>query len=153
MAKTPVASALAGSALFLAGCSFAPAYAPPAVEAPTAFKEVGAMTPAAADGATARRDWWAAYGDPQLDGLEADLAKANSSLASAVARYDQSRALAAQAGAALIPEVDAVGAVQANRQSKNRPLRLPAGSGPNNYDSDQIGAAMLLRMRPHRSSS
>ena len=142
MAKTPVAFALAGSALFLAGCSFAPAYAPPAVEAPPAFKEVGAMTPAAADGAAARRDWWAAYGDPQLDGLEADLAKANSSLASAVARYDQSRALAAQAGAALIPEVDAVGAVQANHQSKNRPLRLPAGSGPNNYDSDQIGAAV-----------
>ena len=141
MAKSHVACTLAGT-LILAGCSFAPVYAPPAVEAPTAFKEVGAMTPAAADGAAARRDWWTLYGDPQLDGLEADLAKANLSLASAVARYDQSRALAAQAGAALIPEVDAVGAVQANRQSKNRPLRLPAGSGPNNYDSDQLGAAV-----------
>ena len=141
MARSHLACVLAGT-LLLAGCSFAPAYAPPAVETPTTFKEGGAMTPAAADGAAARRDWWALYGDPQLDGLEADLAKANSSLASAVARYDQSRALAAQAGAALIPEVDAVGAVQANRQSKNRPLRLPAGSGPSNYDSDQIGAAV-----------
>jgi multidrug efflux system outer membrane protein len=142
MAKTPVACALAGSALLLAGCSFAPAYSPPAVQTPSAFKEGGPMTPAASAGDLGRRDWWSVYGDARLDGLEADLAKANTSLASAAARYDQSRALAAEAGAALIPEIDAVGAVQANRQSKNRPLRLPAGSGPNNYDNDQFGAAV-----------
>jgi NodT family efflux transporter outer membrane factor (OMF) lipoprotein len=141
MAKSGAIYALSSGALLLAGCSFAPAYAPPAVETPGAFKEAGAMTPAA-DGSASRRDWWTVYGDPELDRLEADLGKANSSLASAVARYDQSRALAAQAGAALIPEVDAVGAVQANRQSKNKPLRLPAGNGPNNYDNNQIGAVV-----------
>ena len=141
MDKSAVACALAGT-LLLAGCSFAPAYAPPTVESPTAFKEGGAMTPAAADNATVRRDWWVVYGDPRLDALEADLAKANSTLASAAARYDQARALAAQAGAALIPEVDAVGAVQTNRQSKNRPLRLPAGAGPSDYDNYQFGAAV-----------
>jgi NodT family efflux transporter outer membrane factor (OMF) lipoprotein len=138
MAKSAAACALAGGALLLAGCSFAPAYAPPAVDAPTAFKEGGPMTPAAAENAAWRRDWWAVYGDPELDGLEADLAKANPSLASAVARYDQARALAAQAGVGLIPEVDAAGGVQANRQSRNRPLRT-GGSGPNQYDSDQLG--------------
>jgi len=142
MAKPIVACALTGGALLLAGCSFAPPYAPPTVETSAAFKEGGAMTPAAAEGSLARRDWWVVYGDPRLDALEADLAKANSTLASVAARYDQARALAAQAGAALIPEVDAVGAVQTSRQSKNRPLRLPAGSGPNDYDNYQFGAAV-----------
>ena len=116
MAKSLAVSAAAVS-LLVAGCSFAPAYTPPTVETPTAFKEGGAMTPAAADGEVARRDWWVVYGDPQLDALEADLARANSSLASAVARYDQSRALAAEAWAW------------------------------------SLLAAMVLRMRPHRSSS
>jgi len=142
MAKLPAVWALAGSALVLAGCSFAPAYAPPPVDTPAAFKESGPMTPAAPTDAAVRRDWWAVYGDTELDGLEADLGKGNVSLASAVARYDQARALAAQAGAGLLPEIDATGALQANRQSKNRPLRLPAGAGPNNYDNDQLGAAV-----------
>jgi NodT family efflux transporter outer membrane factor (OMF) lipoprotein len=128
--------------LLLTGCSFAPAYAPPAVETPSDFKETGAMTPAATGAAAPSRSWWTVYGDPELDRLETDLDKANPSLASAVARYDQSRALAALAGAALIPEIDAVGAVQTNRQSKNRPLRLPPGSGPNTYDNNQFGAVV-----------
>lgn len=140
MAKASVACGLAGAALLLAGCSFAPAYAPPAVETPAAFKEAGPVTPAA-DGAATRRDWWTVYGDAELDGLEADLAKANTSLASAVARYDQARALAAQAGVGLIPEVDATGAVQANRQSRNKPLRS-GGAGPDRYDNDQLGLAV-----------
>jgi multidrug efflux system outer membrane protein len=143
MAKVPVACALAGSAVLLAGCSFAPAYAPPAVDTPTAFKEGGPVTPAVADdrardSVLARRDWWTVYGDAELDGLEADLAKANNSLASAVARYDQARALAAQAGAGLIPEVDVTGALQTNRQSRNKPLRTN-GAGPNQYDNQQLG--------------
>ena len=130
------------AALLLAGCSSAPAYAPPQVEVASAFKETGPMTPPGPADAALRGDWWRVYGDQTLDGLEAEAAQANNSLASAVARYDQSRALLAQAGAALVPEVDAVGAVQANRQSKNRPLRLPAGTGPNNYDNNQLGAAV-----------
>jgi NodT family efflux transporter outer membrane factor (OMF) lipoprotein len=111
------------------------------MDAPTAFKEGGPMTPGAAGGASLQRTWWTVYGDQTLDALEAELGKANPSLASAVARYDQARALAAQAGAALIPEVDAVGAVQANRQSRNKPLRVN-GAGPNQYDSEQLGVVV-----------
>ncbi len=142
MAKVPSAALAAGlmlAASSLAACSFAPAYAPPAVETPVAFKETGAMTPASADAAPA--GWWAVYRDPVLDGLEADLGRANNSLASAAARYDQARALAAQAGAALIPEIDVTGALQANRQSRNRPLRAN-GAGLSQYDNDQLGLAV-----------
>jgi NodT family efflux transporter outer membrane factor (OMF) lipoprotein len=136
MAKSAAAPALAGSALLLAGCSFAPAYAPPAVDTPVAFKEGGPMTFASGEAFPA--DWWTVYRDPELDGLEADLARANASLASAAARYDQARALAAQANAGLIPEIDATGALQASRQSRNKPLRS-GGAGPNQYDNDQLG--------------
>ena len=144
MARHQSAIALAG-ALLLTGCSFAPAYAPPTVETPVAFKETGPQTPASADAAIAAGGWWTVYGDPVLDGLEADLGRANNSLASAVARYDQARALAAQAGAGLLPEVDATGALQANRQSRNRPLRT-GGAGVNQYDNDQLGLAVSYEL-------
>jgi multidrug efflux system outer membrane protein len=136
MART-LGVALAAS-LLLAGCSLAPAYAPPTIETPVAYKEAGPQTPASPEASLPAAGWWTIYGDPVLDGLEADLGRANNSLASAVARYDQSRALAAQAGAGLIPEVDVTGAVQANRQSRNRPLRAN-GAGLNQYDNDQLG--------------
>jgi multidrug efflux system outer membrane protein len=58
-----------------------------------------------------------------------------------VARYDQSRALAAQARAGLFPEVDLAGTAQGDRQSFNRPLRT-GGAGPNQYDNDQLGLAV-----------
>jgi multidrug efflux system outer membrane protein len=123
----------------LAGCSFAPAYAPPKVETPAAFKEQGPWTAAAPADAAPRGGWWRVYNDPVLDDLQAQLAAANNGLASAVARYDQARALAAQARAGLFPEIDATALVQANQQSANRPLRLPVGAGPSRYDNDQIG--------------
>jgi len=139
MGKSIAAFGLTG-ALLLAGCSLAPAYAPPVVEVPTAYKETGPWTPASPDAVALAPDgWWKVYGDSTLDSLEVQLKQADSSLASAVARYDQARALAAQAQAGLFPEIDLGGSAQANRQSKNRPLRLPAGTGPNTYDNDQFG--------------
>jgi NodT family efflux transporter outer membrane factor (OMF) lipoprotein len=135
----PVLTGLVLTALMLGGCSFAPAYAPPTVEVASAFKETGAMTPPAASaGAIVLDGWWKVYDDPVLDDLQAQLVRGNNSLASSVARYDQARALAAQAQAGLLPEIDAAGAVQANRQSRNRPLRT-GGSGANQYDNDQLG--------------
>jgi NodT family efflux transporter outer membrane factor (OMF) lipoprotein len=137
MARLLRPAALAAT-LLMGACSFAPAYAPPAVETPTAFKESGPMT--FASGEVFPADWWRVYRDPVLDGLEVELPKANASLASAVARYDQARALAAQAQAGLIPELDVTGALQANRQSRNRPLRV-GGTGLNQYDNNQLGLA------------
>jgi multidrug efflux system outer membrane protein len=138
MARSLVACA---AVLFLAGCSFAPAYAPPATTAPVAFKELGPWTPASPADAAPRDGWWKVYGDPVLDDLQAQMPTANNSLASAVARYDQARALAAQARAGLVPEINAVGAAQTNRQSFNRPLRV-GGAGQNTYDNEQIGLSV-----------
>jgi NodT family efflux transporter outer membrane factor (OMF) lipoprotein len=124
------------AALALAGCSLAPAYAPPATPVAVAFKEQGPWTPAQPADAQPRGQWWAMFSDPVLDDLEARAEKANPSLAAAVAAYDQARAFAAQARAGLIPEIDGSAAAQRNRRSDNAPLRV---GGPNTYSSNQAG--------------
>jgi NodT family efflux transporter outer membrane factor (OMF) lipoprotein len=129
-----VAAALASVS---AGCSLAPPYSPPPVATPTAYKEIGPWTPSRPDDDAPRGAWWSVYGDQTLDGLERRIETGNPDLAAALARYDQARALAAQASAALVPEVDATGAANTLHQSARRPLRV---GGPNNYDDDIIGA-------------
>ncbi len=130
---------IAGAALTLAACSLAPDYAPPVLTTPAAYKEVGPWTPAAPADDAPRGAWWAAYGDPTLDGLEQRLTTANPDLAAALARYDQARAYALQARAALVPEVDASGSSTRNQQSAHRPLRV---GGPDTYTNDIVGGAV-----------
>jgi multidrug efflux system outer membrane protein len=135
--RTARLAALAATALAVAGCTLAPAYTPPPVTAPQAYKEMGAWTPASpADGAP-RGDWWTVYGDQTLDGLEQRIETDNPDLAAALARYDEARAIAAQDRSALFPQVDAAASSTANRQSEARPLRV---GGPNTYNDDIVGA-------------
>src|SRR5580658_5464197 len=95
IAKTAV-TALALVAL--AGCNLAPAYHVPATPTPPpAFKEAGPWTAAAPADTLQRGDWWTLFGDPTLTDLESRIEGANPTLAEAVARYDQSRAFAAEA--------------------------------------------------------
>jgi len=94
--------------LALSGCSLAPAYHPPQIAAPAAFKEMppaGWAMATPLDG-TPRGSWWLAYGDPVLNDLETRADAASPTLAAALARYDQARAQAGIAAASLVPEVD-----------------------------------------------
>ena len=131
------------AALALAGCSLAPAYAPPATPVATAFKEQGPWTPAQPADAQPRGAWWAMFSDPVLDDLEARADKANPSLAAAVAAYDQARALAAQARAGLFPEIDGSALGDRQRRSDNQPLRV---GGPDGYSTVQAGASMAYEI-------
>jgi multidrug efflux system outer membrane protein len=97
--------AVAAAALTLAGCSLAPAYSPPAFTTPPTYKETGLWTPASPADAAPRGDWWTAYDDAVLDGLEQRIESGNPDLAAALARYDEARADAAEARAALFPQV------------------------------------------------
>ncbi len=100
---------VAAAASVLAACATAPAYVPPAVSVPTAFKETGPWTPAAPADAQARGEVVAPlYRDPVLDDLEARAARANPGLAAAVAAHDQAVALAAQARAGFFPSTSTV---------------------------------------------
>jgi len=131
-------AAVTALAVALAGCSLAPPYAPPAVTAPPAYKQAGEWAPAAPADAAARGGWWTVFGDPTLDGLETRLDTANPTLAGALAAFDQARAFAAEAGAALLPSVATSGAPTTNRQSANRPLR--GADQPNLYAANTLQA-------------
>jgi outer membrane protein, multidrug efflux system len=135
-----LATAVAAS---LAGCSLAPAYAPPATPIAAAYKEQGPWTPAAPADAQPRGQWWAMFSDPVLDDLEARAEKANPSLAAAVAAYDQARALAAQARAGQFPEVDGNATTVQTRRSDTAPLRV---GGPNQYSLDQLGVTLAYEV-------
>jgi outer membrane protein, multidrug efflux system len=134
-----LALAIAILALGLEGCSLAPAYVKPALNAPTpdSYKELGPWTPASPADAEPRGAWWQVYADPTLDGLEQRIEHDNPDYAAALARYDQARGFAAQARAAQFPQVNFSGGKTYNDQSQNRPLRV---GGPNTYQDDIVGA-------------
>ncbi len=133
------AGALVGLAA-LASCNLAPIYVAPATPTPSAFKETGPWTDATPSDALGRGDWWTSYGDPVLSGLETRIDAANPTLQEAVARYDQSRAFAAEAEAGLYPTVGSFASVTTNRQSANRPLRSP--NQPTYYGGDTLGGGI-----------
>ncbi|HZZ70139.1 MAG TPA: efflux transporter outer membrane subunit [Phenylobacterium sp.] len=135
--------ALAATALALAGCSLAPPYTPPATPIAQAYKEQGPWTPAAPADAQPRGQWWAMFSDPVLDDLEARAEKANPTLAAAVAAYDQARALASQARAGLVPEVDGNALANRQRRSDNEPLRV---GGPDAFSTAQAGVSVAYEI-------
>ncbi len=126
------------AAAVLAACSLSPAYSPPAVTMPAAYKETGPWSVAGVGDARTPEDWWTSFQDPTLDGLEARIDKANPTLAAALSAYDQARAFAAEAAADLLPTVSSGGSATYNRQSNNRPLR--GGGQPDIYDANSLGA-------------
>ncbi|HEY2050357.1 MAG TPA: efflux transporter outer membrane subunit [Caulobacteraceae bacterium] len=121
----------------LAACNFAPHYEKPQLTSPTpsAYKEMGPWTPAVPADDAPRNTWWLAYGDKRLNDLETQLISGNPDLAAALHRYDEARAYESQAAAAQYPQIGAEGYSTANKQSQNRPLRLPTGK---NYYGDNL---------------
>ena len=123
-------------ALALAGCNLAPAYSPPTLTMPTAYREQEPWTEARPDDAAPRGDWWAAFDDPALDSLESRVDAANPTLAAALAAYDQARAFAAEASAGLFPQISDQGSASTNRQSNERPLR--GANVPDQYAANTV---------------
>jgi NodT family efflux transporter outer membrane factor (OMF) lipoprotein len=99
--------------LLLAGCNVGPDYVRPKVETPAAYKEAGDWKPAEPRDAAARGKWWAAFGDPQLDALIAQVDVSNQTIAAAEAQLRQASALVAQSRASWWPTL--TGTVQYTR--------------------------------------
>ncbi len=113
------------AALLVAGCSLAPQYTKPVVNAPDSFKEAspsGGAVPAAAGAGAGhlgtwklaqpsdqlpRGEWWSIFDDARLDDLEKQALEANQNLKAAVARVKESRAIQAVARADLFPTIGA----------------------------------------------
>ena len=126
-------------AALLTGCELAPDYQPPHVDVSATYKEIGPWRPAQPSDGLPPGPWWQRFGDPTLDALEPRVDDANPDLAAAVARYDQARALAAQAEAGLYPQVALDAHGTENRQSAERPLRS-TGNSPAYYGANQLDA-------------
>ena len=94
----------------LAGCAVAPDYRVPSAPVPAAYREApvaGAQwLPAAPADALDRGDWWALFGDADLDRLAAQVTISNQNVAAAVAAYAQARALVRGQRAALFPALE-----------------------------------------------
>jgi len=99
----------------LSGCMVGPDYQRPQVEIPAVYKEAGGWRPAQPRDTEARGDWWAVFGDPQLDGLLAQVDISNQSLLATEAQYRVARALVRQAGAGLAPSLSGSMAVTRSR--------------------------------------
>jgi outer membrane protein, multidrug efflux system len=123
----------------LAACNFAPPYTKPTLPTPppTAYKEMGPWTPAVPADDAPRNQWWLVYSDKTLNDLETKLLASNPDLAAALHRYDQASALERQAAAAQYPQIGSQASATANKESANRPLRLPGGNS--NYADNIVG--------------
>ena len=104
MSPRPSLLALAAAAL-LSACAAGPDYVRPTLPVPDAYKEAGGWKPADPRPAASGLAWWTAYGDPVLDGLEADAGQANQTVRQAEATYRQARALADADRAGLFPSL------------------------------------------------
>ncbi|KML58292.1 hypothetical protein VL15_13860 [Burkholderia cepacia] len=82
--------------------------------------------------AAAPADWWTLFRDPALDGLVATALSHNLTLAEAGYRLQAARAIARQAAAARLPQLDAIGELQ-------RQQRVSGADGPGGFANETDG--------------
>ncbi|MCW5764597.1 MAG: efflux transporter outer membrane subunit [Phycisphaeraceae bacterium] len=118
----------------LAGCNVGPDYAPPKIDAPSAWAE-----PSGAPGLQADLSrWWTSLNDPVLDGLVARAIAGNFDLRYAEQRVAEARALRRGAEAGGLPTLDANATYQRQRPSSDL-VNLPAGTRNRAGDSYAVG--------------
>lgn len=109
--------------LCLIGCAQQPAYRPPSVAMPPAYRNAGATAGAHASPAAAgvqhavHGRWWTTFDDPVLENLVETALAANLDIAVARARLRQALAGSSAAAAARLPLVTADGSAALRRQS------------------------------------
>lgn len=124
-------------AAFLGGCVVGPQYRGPPAAKLEAFhnsaavdgRQVGTAPPAV-------ETWWTGFNDPALTRIIEHALDQNLDLAAAIARVNQSRAAAREAGAQLLPSGTAIGSATPLRQSLNSPVGTVARHLPG-YDRNQ----------------
>ncbi|MXN76670.1 efflux transporter outer membrane subunit [Burkholderia sp. 4701] len=144
-----LAAALAAFAA-LAGCAAGPDYRRPDVDTPAAWRLDPADAywhPAAPAHAPLDPAWWRAFGDPQLDALEADALRNNPSLKAIAARYDQAKATLASVASAQYPAVNLNASGQRFKISADRPQTNYAVRSSSTVQNDiQVGASVSYEL-------
>ena len=113
---------LLAAALAAGGCAVGPDYQRPAADLPVAWKLDAPWRTAVPGDSADKGDWWKAFGDPQLDALEARAQADSPTLAIAAARLAQARATVTAQSAGLFPSLSLTSHDQRLRISANRPL-------------------------------
>lgn len=108
----------AAAMLALAACASIPDLGS-APEPRTAQTIAASQSLGQSDGLWPVEGWWKVYGDAQLDRLMEEGLAASPDMAAAAARFRQASAAAQQAGAPLLPSLDANGSAAATKQSYN----------------------------------
>ncbi|WP_298747863.1 efflux transporter outer membrane subunit [uncultured Brevundimonas sp.] len=133
----------------LSGCALAPPFERPVIRTPAAYKASpdgpdgqapGPAWTVATPGDAVRRDgWWSVFQDPALDALLAELDHASPTLAAALARYDQARAVAGLESAGLHPRLTLTG-----RAERHQSSQTSAGAQTSTDPEDRffLGAAL-----------
>src|SRR6185436_5724116 len=104
---TVILVSVGGAALLLPGCAVGPNYKRPAINSPTNFRNASAD---ASTNTLADARWWELYKDETLNSLIRTALTNNHDLRIAIARVEQSRAIAGQAKAQFVPRVGYEGA-------------------------------------------
>ena len=102
---TPTALALAAS-FALGGCAIGPDYLRPSTLLPKLFGDSKPEQVAIAQNPAIDPQWWTLFQDAILDDLVDQALQNNANLRQAIARVEQADALAREAGAAFLPEID-----------------------------------------------
>ncbi len=123
--------------LSMAGCEVGPPYKGPPQQNLTRFHNAASVASRqASEPAPQLETWWTGFDDPVLTRVIERALSENLDLAAALARVDQARAAAREAGAQLLPNLDASGSATPLRQSLNSPIGAIAQHFPG-YDRDQ----------------
>jgi len=115
-------------AVLAGGCMVGPKYEKPSADVTPAYKELDGWKTAQPSDHLPRGEWWAVFGDPELDTLERQVAEANQNLKVAEARLRQARAMVRFNRAALFPTISASAGASSIRDSANRPFLTPNAS-------------------------
>lgn len=118
-------------AALLAACAHAPEPPPSLPAMNERFANHALLAQHRGDtGAPALSDWWLGFEDPVLTGIVTRALDQNLDLAAAIARVEQSRAVAQASGAQRLPQVAAQGQVVRERQSVLGPQGKLASAFP-----------------------
>jgi NodT family efflux transporter outer membrane factor (OMF) lipoprotein len=135
-----------GITVSLSGCVVGPQYKGPPASNLADFHNSAAIESRQTEvPAPPVETWWTGFRDPVLTRIVERALEQNLDLAAAIARVDQARAVAREAGAQLLPTAAATGSVSPLRQSLNSPIgaigRYLPGYDRNQtlYDAD-VGA-------------
>jgi NodT family efflux transporter outer membrane factor (OMF) lipoprotein len=91
----------------MAACAVGPDYHRPQFEATETYKEQSGWKPSEPNDVLNRGPWWTIFSDDELTRLEAKIEISNENVKAAVAAFDQSQALVAQARAGFWPSIAA----------------------------------------------